>query len=67
MYLAAKVGTSGVLCAVTQAKLMLAIGWSVNPSKLYPACLLNHKRLIFSFYVYKIEKMQCVGVKVWAI
>lgn len=39
---AAEVGTSGVLCAVTAATLTLAVGWSVNPSQLSPACLCLH-------------------------
>lgn len=51
MNCAAEVGTLGELCAVTEATLMLAIGWSVNPSKLYPACLLT-KNVSFSISMY---------------
>lgn len=47
---AAEVETSGVLFAVTEALLTLAVG-SVNSSKLYPAYLLNYKRLILYFYM----------------
>ena len=57
--LAAEVGTSGVLCAVTVATLTLAVGWSVNPSKLFPACLLNHKHLIFLLHVLNTKDAAC--------